>query len=113
MFNQSENSVLILDFGSQVTQLIARRIREIGIFCLVENFNISLEKIQKINPRAIILSGGPASVYENSAPAIDKKILQLNIPVLGICLGFQLIADTFGAKLKKRSDPVTACTSSS
>jgi len=99
MFNQSENSVLILDFGSQVTQLIARRIREIGIFCLVENFNISLEKIQKINPRAIILSGGPASVYENSAPAIDKKILQLNIPVLGICYGQQLICHLLGGSV--------------
>ena len=99
MVHKSENSILILDFGSQVTQLIARRIREIGIFCLVENFNISLEQIQKINPRAIIFSGGPASVYENSAPTINKQIFELNIPILGICYGQQLICHLLGGSV--------------
>jgi GMP synthase (glutamine-hydrolysing) len=99
MLNRSQNSVLILDFGSQVTQLIARRIREIGVFCLVENFNISLEKIQAINPRAIIFSGGPASVYENSAPTINNKIFHLNIPILGICYGQQLICHLLGGSV--------------
>ena len=70
----SHNSVLIIDFGSQVTQLIARRIREFGVFCEVKNFNISLEEIKKNLPRAIIFSGGPSSVYEENAPKISPQI---------------------------------------
>ena len=68
----SHNSVLIIDFGSQVTQLIARRVREFGVFCEVKNFNISVEEIKKNPPQAIIFSGGPSSVYEENAPKIHS-----------------------------------------
>ena len=97
----SHNSVLIVDFGSQVTQLIARRIREFGVFCEVKNFNISLEEIKKNLPRAIIFSGGPSSVYEENAPKISPQIFDLNIPILGICYGEQLICDMLGGKVEK------------
>ena len=97
----SHNSVLIIDFGSQVTQLIARRIREFGVFCEVKNFNISLEEIKKNLPRAIIFSGGPSSVYEEDAPKISPQIFDLNIPILGICYGEQLICDMLGGKVEK------------
>ena len=97
----SHNSVLIIDFGSQVTQLIARRIREFGVFCEVKNFNISLEEIKKNLPQAIIFSGGPSSVYEENAPKISPQIFDLNIPILGICYGEQLICDMLGGKVEK------------
>ncbi len=93
------NRVLIIDFGSQVTQLIARRIRELGVFCEVKNHDIKLDEIKKIAPRAIILSGGPASVYEKDAPTVDKKIFDLKIPVLGICYGEQIICHLLGGKV--------------
>ncbi len=97
----SHNSVLIIDFGSQVTQLIARRIREFGVFCEVKNYNISLEEIKKNSPQAIIFSGGPSSVYEENAPKISPQIFDLNIPILGICYGEQLICDMLGGKVEK------------
>lgn len=97
----SSNSILIIDFGSQVTQLIARRIREFHVFCEVKNPDISISEIQKINPNAIILSGGPSSVYEKGAPTIDKKIFDLGLPILGICYGEQLICHLLGGKVGK------------
>ncbi len=93
------NTVLIIDFGSQVTQLIARRIREFGIYCEVKNPDVKIAEIKKA--RAIILSGGPASVYEKNAPTIDKKIFDLGIPILGICYGEQLICHLLGGKVGK------------
>lgn len=96
-----ENSVLIIDFGSQVTQLIARRIRELHVFCEVKNPEITFDEIKKINPSAIIFSGGPNSVYEKNAPTIDKKILEIGIPILGICYGQQLICHLLGGKVEK------------
>ncbi|OFW81403.1 MAG: glutamine-hydrolyzing GMP synthase [Alphaproteobacteria bacterium RIFCSPLOWO2_01_FULL_40_26] len=95
------NSILIIDFGSQVTQLIARRIRELGVFCEVKNSNIDLNQIKQIAPRAIIFSGGPASVYEKNAPTIDKKIFDLSLPILGICYGQQLICHLLGGHVGK------------
>ncbi len=95
------NSVLIIDFGSQVTQLIARRIRELGVFCEVKNHDIKLDEIKKIAPQAIIFSGGPASVFEKDAPTIDKKIFDLKTPILGICYGEQLICHLLGGKVGK------------
>ncbi len=95
------NTVLIIDFGSQVTQLIARRIREFGIYSEVKNPDIKLDEIKKIAPKAIIFSGGPSSVYEKNAPTIDKKIFDLNIPILGICYGEQLICHLLGGKVGK------------
>lgn len=95
------NTVLIIDFGSQVTQLIARRIREFGIYSEVKNPDIKISEIQKIKPKAIIFSGGPSSVYEKGAPTIDKKIFDLGLPIMGICYGEQLICHLLGGKVGK------------
>ncbi len=99
-----KQTILIIDFGSQVTQLIARRIREIGVFSEVRNPGISVEEIKKIAPKAMILSGGPESVYEKNAPTIDKGIFDLEIPILGICYGQQLICHLLGGKVESASE---------
>lgn len=91
--------LLILDFGSQYTQLIARRIRELGVYSEIQPFNYSLQLIEKRKPIGIILSGGPSSVYEKDSPKVDPKIFQLGIPILGICYGLQLIAEQFEGKV--------------
>jgi len=96
----STDSVLVLDFGSQYTQLIARRIREANVYCEIHPYNFSLESIKKLKPGGIIISGGPMSVYDEDAPEIDPDIFQLNIPVLGICYGLQLIAKNFGGRVE-------------
>ena len=93
------NKILIIDFGSQVTQLIARRIRELNVFSEIKNPNITLDEIKQIAPRGIILSGGPCSVYEKNAPTVDKKIFELGVPVLGICYGQQLTCHLLGGKV--------------
>jgi len=100
----SSNSVLIIDFGSQVTQLIARRIREFGVFCEVKNCDISIAEIKKFNPKAVIFSGGPSSVYEKGAPTIDKKVFDLGLPILGICYGQQLICHLLGGRVGAAAD---------
>ena len=82
---ERDPSILILDFGSQYSQLIARRIREADVFSLVVSNFTSIKEIQDINPKGIILSGGPSSVYEDNAPKCDANIFDLGIPVLGIC----------------------------
>ena len=84
--------ILILDFGSQYTQLIARRVRELGVFSEIKPFSITPDEVKLIQPRGIILSGGPASVYSADAPLPDPALLNLGIPVLGICYGLQVIA---------------------
>jgi len=93
--------IAILDFGSQYTQLIARRIREAKVYSEILPYYINLDKIQQDPPKGIILSGGPTSVYEDQAPICDKKIFELGIPILGICYGAQLIAQTLGGKVTK------------
>ncbi|MBH43315.1 MAG: glutamine-hydrolyzing GMP synthase [Rickettsiales bacterium] len=98
-----KTQIIIIDFGSQVTKLIARRIREIDVFCEVIPFN-NIEKEFKskiINSKGIIFSGGPSSVYSKDAPLLGEKIFKLGIPILGICYGFQLICDFFKGKVKK------------
>jgi GMP synthase (glutamine-hydrolysing) len=95
--------ILILDFGSQVTQLIARRVREQSVYCEIHPYNISLEKIREYAPKGIILSGGPSSVYDTDAPHSDPAIFDLGIPVLGICYGMQLMTNQLGGKVE-RSD---------
>lgn len=97
--NANEEKVLILDFGSQYNQLIARRVREIGIYCELKPFSMPFEKIQEFGPMAIILSGGPSSVYDEKSPKIDTRIFEMGIPVLGICYGAQLMAYTLGGKV--------------
>ncbi len=93
------NMVLVLDFGSQYTQLIARKIRELGVFSEIVPYDFSLAKIKKKAPGAIVLSGGPQSVYEEGAPRISADIFRLDIPVLGICYGLQLMAHLLGGKV--------------
>ena len=89
-------SIVIMDFGSQYSELIARRIREANVFSLVISHLTSVEEIKSINPDGIILSGGPSSVYENHAPLCDKEIFNLDIPILGICYGMQLMVRQLG-----------------
>lgn len=91
--------IIILDFGSQYTQLIARKVREIGVYAEIYPFNISIENFSKLNPTGLILSGGPASVYEENAPIPNIDINSLDIPILGICYGLQLIAHKNNGKV--------------
>ncbi len=93
--------ILVLDFGGQYNQLIARRVREAGVYCEMLPYTISIEEIQKKNPKGIIFSGGPSSVYSEGAPRIDKRIYSLGIPILGICYGMQLMAFELGGKVEK------------
>ncbi|MDR2018275.1 MAG: glutamine-hydrolyzing GMP synthase [Syntrophobacterales bacterium] len=86
-----EEIILILDFGSQYTQLIARKVRELGVYCEIYPFNLNLEKIKLMDPKGIILSGGPKSVTEADAPICDENVFSLGVPILGICYGLQLI----------------------
>ena len=92
-------TILVLDFGSQYSQLIARRIRECNVYSQVVPFNISAESIREQTPKGIILSGGPASVYEEGAPRLDAAIYDLGIPILGICYGMQITMQTLGGKV--------------
>ncbi len=94
------NKVLILDFGSQFTQLIARRIRESGVYSEIHPFNYPIDKIKE-NYSAIIFSGGPNSVYDNNSPDVDKEIFDLDLPILGLCYGQQLIGQKFGGSVEK------------
>jgi GMP synthase (glutamine-hydrolysing) len=93
--------VLVVDFGAQYAQLIARRVREASVFSEIVHHNISASEVLAKDPAAIILSGGPSSVYEDGSPQLDPKILELGIPVLGICYGFQVLAQTLGGKVDK------------
>lgn len=94
------HKILILDFGSQVTQLIARRVREIGVFCEIKPYNTSFEIIKNYNADGIILSGGPASVGYDKSPKVGKEIFELDLPVLGICYGQQLMSHILGGKVE-------------
>ena len=91
--------ILILDFGGQYTQLIARRVREQKVYSEIHPFNVPLAKIRELAPRGIILSGGPASCYATDAPKISNEVYDLGVPILGICYGTQLTALTFGGKV--------------
>jgi GMP synthase (glutamine-hydrolysing) len=93
-------TILILDFGSQYTQLIARRVREHGVYSEIHPFNLSLEKIRQMAPRGIVLSGGPSSCYEEGAPSISPEVFTLGVPVLGICYGAQLAARLLGGRVE-------------
>jgi GMP synthase (glutamine-hydrolysing) len=96
-----EERVLVLDFGSQYTQLIARRVREANVYSEIYPFNASIRQIKSFRPKGIILSGGPSSVYQNGAPIPDKRIFSLGVPVLGLCYGMQLIAHMLGGKVAR------------
>ena len=102
--NSRHETIIILDFGSQYTQLIARRVREAGVYSEIVPFNLSLEEIRARHPRGVIFSGGPSSVYDQSAPRPAPSLLQnLDCPVLGICYGLQLFASEFGGKVQPSS----------
>jgi GMP synthase (glutamine-hydrolysing) len=90
------SKILILDFGSQYTQVIGRRIRELQVYTEIVRYNTSVDAIAREQPNGIILSGGPASVYENGAPQVDPKIFTLGIPILGICYGLMQMAHHLG-----------------
>jgi GMP synthase (glutamine-hydrolysing) len=93
--------VLILDFGSQYTQLIARRIREQRVYCEIRPCTIPIEKMRALEPRAVVLSGGPSSVFEPGAPTVDRGVFELGVPVLGICYGMQLFCHLLGGGVEK------------
>ena len=96
-----KEKILVLDFGGQYNELIARRVRELNVYCEVHPYNMSLNKIKEYNPKGIIFTGGPNSCYAKDAPTIDKKIFELNIPILGICYGSQLMANLLGGTVSK------------
>jgi GMP synthase (glutamine-hydrolysing) len=96
-----EGRILILDYGSQTTQLIARRVREAQVYSEIHPFHLSLDQIRAFDPKGIILSGGPASVYEEGAPINPPEIFRLGVPVLGICYGMQLMAHVLGGRVER------------
>ncbi|AKT40362.1 glutamine-hydrolyzing GMP synthase [Chondromyces crocatus] len=93
--------VAILDFGSQYTQLIARRVREAGVYCEIFRYDVSIEQLREVAPSALILSGGPASVYGAGAPHASREVLELGLPTLGICYGLQFMAHLLGGKVER------------
>jgi len=101
---KTKDVILVLDFGSQYTQLIARRIRENKVFSRIVPYNISVEEIEKINPKGLIFSGGPLSVYDKNAPEPRKELFKMNIPILGICYGMQVITHLLGGKVDVSKD---------
>ena len=96
---KSKETIVILDFYSQFNQLIARRVRECNVYSEVLPYDTPIEKIKEINPKGIIFTGGPASVYEEDSPACDKEIFNLGIPILGICYGMQFMSHSLGGKV--------------
>ncbi len=95
------DKIVVLDFGSQYSHLICRRIREFSVYAELVPYDISYEELQKHNPKGIIFSGGPASVYNSDAPIPDNRIFDMNLPLLGICYGHQLIVNKYGGKVKR------------
>ena len=93
--------VLVIDFGGQYNQLVARRVRECGVYCEIYSYKTALDKIKEKNPRGIILTGGPNSVYEDGAPSASKELFNLGVPVLGLCYGAQLMAHVLGGKVER------------
>lgn len=93
--------VIVLDFGGQYNQLIARRVRELNVYAEVLPFNVSVERVREMNPKGIIFTGGPASVLDEDAPFCDKGIFELNIPILGICYGMQMTAKMLGGEVRR------------
>ena len=93
--------IVVLDFGSQYSHLICRRIREFSVYAELVSYDISLDELKKLEPKGIIFSGGPSSVYDSEAPMPTKEIFELKLPILGICYGHQLIVNNYGGKVKR------------
>jgi len=105
MLTARRDLVLILDFGSQYTQLIARRIRESSVYCEVHRFDTPIERLRELAPRGVILSGGPASVYGEGAPRVSEELFHaLGVPILGICYGMQLLSHLLGGKVERGTE---------
>jgi GMP synthase (glutamine-hydrolysing) len=96
-----EQEIVVLDYGGQYSQLIARRVRDCGVFSELLPHHVDIEKIAARKPRGIILSGGPASVYADGAPALDERLLELGVPIMGICYGMQLLVHTLGGRVEQ------------
>ena len=96
-----KTQILVLDFGSQYTQLIARRIRELKVYCEIHPFDLSLDRIRELAPLGIVLSGGPSSCYDPGAPTVSPELFSLGIPVLGICYGVQLMCKLLGGRVER------------
>ena len=94
-------TILVLDFGSQYTQLIARRIRELGVYSEIKPYNTPIDEIKTTEPKALILSGGPASVWDDDSPTVDRGVFELGMPILGICYGMQLTAQLLGGIVER------------
>src|ERR1700712_2856816 len=99
MKGATEQLILVLDFGAQYTQLIARRIRECKVYCEILPYDTPLDTIRSRNPVGLVFSGGPSSVFEEGAPRPDPKVYELGVPVLGICYGMQTMALDLGGKV--------------
>ena len=100
----AEDRILILDFGSQFTQLIARRIRQQHVYCEIHPAGLTVAEISAFSPAGIVLSGGPSSVLEAGAPDIDPAVFELGIPILGICYGLQLLVARLGGRVEKADE---------
>ena len=100
----SSSRILILDFGAQYSQLIARRVREGHVYCELQPADMTLEAIKAFAPTGIIFSGGPSSVLDHDAPDLDERVLELGIPILGICYGLQLLVHTLGGRIEAADD---------
>ena len=94
------DTVVVLDYGGQYSQLIARRVRECGVFSELLPHHVGIDEIRKRSPKGLILSGGPASVYADGAPSLDPALLELGIPVLGICYGMQAMVHSLGGRVE-------------
>ena len=96
---QKQEMIIVLDFGGQYNQLIARRVRECNVYCEVHPYNMSLDKIRELSPKGIILTGGPNSVYAEGSALCEPELFEMGIPVLGICYGSQVIAHMLGGEV--------------
>ena len=97
----NQEKVIVIDFGGQYNQLVARRVRECNVYCEIYSYRTNIEKIKEMNPKGIILTGGPNSCYEEGAPSYTKELFDLGIPVLGLCYGAQLMMHVLGGKVEK------------
>ena len=97
----SQEKVIVIDFGGQYNQLVARRVRECNVYCEIYSYRTDIEQIKAMNPKGIILTGGPNSCYEPDSPTYTKELFELGIPVLGLCYGAQLMMHVLGGKVEK------------